>query len=345
MSMQAIHVSESGSTSQVLSLTTVPTPKVEAEHDILVRVRGVALNPIDTAMRKHKLNGILGYDGAGEVVAVGPQAQARGFKEGDRVLYAGDITRTGSNAQYQLVDSRIVGRLPAGLKDWAEAAALPLVSLTAWEMFEDHFGLRAGEEKNARETLLIVNGAGGVGTAAIQLARKVFGIKTIIATASRPETVEWVKKLGATHVIDHRKELGPQLKELDLVPSLAFDCHDAATYVPALVPLMGPFGRIGSITNQPYTLSEELARVAFTHALGIHYEFMFARAMWKHDMARQGEILDRVAELTARGELVAGVTRREPFGVKALREGHDLQESGKSYGKIAFELPENLDEE
>jgi NADPH:quinone reductase-like Zn-dependent oxidoreductase len=190
-----------------------------------------------------------------------------------------------------------------------------------------------------------VNGAGGVGTAAIQLARKVFGIKTIIATASRPETIDWVKKLGATHVIDHHKELGPQLKDLGLQPSLAFDCRDAATYVPALVPLMRAFGRIGSIVSKPYTLSPEITQTAFVRSLGIHYEFMFARSMWGHDMSRQGEILDQVAELAARGELSAGVTRRERLGVKTLREGHELQESNKSYGKIAFEVPDTLDEE
>jgi NADPH:quinone reductase len=168
MSIQAIHVNKSGHPSG-LELTEIPIPTISSPHDILVKIKGVALNPVDTKVRGGAATGrILGYDASGIVEAAGDQAI---FKKGDSVIYAGAIGRPGSNQQYQLVDSRIAAKKPESLA-WDDAAALPLVSITAWEMFEDKFRLKPFTD-NSKEILLIVNGAGGVGSIAIELAKKV----------------------------------------------------------------------------------------------------------------------------------------------------------------------------
>jgi NADPH:quinone reductase len=188
MSMQAIQVLEPGPASG-LGLATIPIPKLTLDHDILVRVRAVALNPADTKWRD-KEGRLLGFDASGIVEEAGPQAR---FKKGDEVLYAGSFIRPGSNAQYQLVDARIVGHKPSTI-DWVEAAALPLVNLTAWEAFEDHFNLKP-DGTNANEILLIVNGAGGVGTAAIQLARKVsIRISSADGAHAHTSALVWISK-------------------------------------------------------------------------------------------------------------------------------------------------------
>ena len=190
----------------------LPQPKPGA-HDLLVRVEAVSMNPVDTKVRAPKPQveaqpKVLGYDAAGVVEAVGDGVTL--FKPGDAVWYAGDITRSGSNAQYQLVDERIVGRKPANF-DFANAAALPLTAITAWELLFQRMRFDADGADRGR-SLLIIGGAGGVGSIAIQLARRA-GL-VVIATASRPETIEWCIQMGAQHVIDHRQPLKPQLQAL-----------------------------------------------------------------------------------------------------------------------------------
>ncbi|TFK56839.1 hypothetical protein OE88DRAFT_1730282 [Heliocybe sulcata] len=332
--MKAIVPSGPGAPS-VLSLVDLPVPALESPYDILIKIHGASLNPADTKVRKSNTrpNRILGWDATGVVEAVGDSAL---FKKGDEVMYAGAIGRAGSNAQYGVVDSRIVGRKPKGWS-WADAAGLPLVALTAWEMLEDQFHLKPYAVPEKEETLLIINGAGGVGTMATQLASKVFNIKSIIATASRPETIDWVKKNGATHVISHREDLGTQLKALNLTPSLVFICYDTLAYLPQLAPVMRPFGHVGTIveTDDPLPFHNN---GAMGKALSFHWEFMFARPMHGYDLETQGRILNEVAKLAEEGKITSLTTVKEVLSVQSLRTAHDTVDNGKAIGKIVFEL-------
>jgi NADPH2:quinone reductase len=313
----------------------LPTP-VPGAHDLLVRVEAVSVNPVDTKVRSPKPQvearpKVLGYDAAGVVEAVG--ASVEGFRPGDRVYYAGDVTRPGSNAQYQLVDARLVGHAPRSL-DLAEAAALPLTAITAWELlfqrmpFDSEHG---GEDKS----LLVIGGAGGVGSIAIQLARRA-GF-TVIATASRNETTEWCRTMGALHVVDHRHALAPQLEalgfgQIDAVLNLANTDH----YWDAIGQLLAPQGHVGLIVEPAGAL--RIGDPYKAKCIGIHWEFMFARARFNTpDMAEQGRILERVASLIDAGELRG--TRTEtlvPINAANLREAHRRLESGSTIGKLAL---------
>ncbi|NMW25154.1 zinc-binding alcohol dehydrogenase family protein, partial [Rhodanobacter denitrificans] len=312
----------------------LPTPAPGA-HDLLVRVEAVSVNPVDTKVRSPKPQvearpKVLGYDAAGVVEAVG--ASVEGFRPGDRVYYAGDVTRPGSNAQYQLVDARLVGHAPRSL-DLAEAAALPLTAITAWELlfqrmpFDSEHG---GEDKS----LLVIGGAGGVGSIAIQLARRA-GF-TVIATASRNETTEWCRTMGALHVVDHRHALAPQLEALgfgqvDAVLNLANTDH----YWEVIGQLLAPQGHVGLVVEPAGAL--RIGDPYKAKCIGIHWEFMFARARFNTpDMAEQGRILERVASLIDAGELRG--TRTEtlvPINAANLREAHRRLESGSTIGKLA----------
>ena len=305
-------------------------------RDLLVRVEAVSVNPVDTKVRAPKPQveaqpRVLGFDAAGVVEAVGPDATL--FRPGDAVWYAGDITRPGSNAQLQLVDERIVARKPATL-DFAQSAALPLTALTAWELLFERMGYAVEGGGNGR-TLLVIGGAGGVGSIAIQLA-KLAGF-TVIATASREETAAWCRELGADHVIDHRQPLTPQLQ------GLGFDAVDAALnladtdrYWAELGELLAPQGRVGLIVEPAGAL--RIGDPYKSKCIGIHWEFMFARPRFRTaDMAEQGRILARVAGLFDDGRLRG--TMREtlsPINAANLRETHRRLESGRSIGKLAL---------
>ena len=313
----------------------LPTP-VPGAHDLLVRVEAVSVNPVDTKVRSPKplietQPKVLGYDAAGTVEAVGESVG--GFQPGDRVYYAGDVTRPGSNAQFQLVDARLAGHAPRSL-DLAEAAALPLTAITAWELlfqrmpFDSEHG---GEDKS----LLVIGGAGGVGSIAIQLARRA-GF-TVIATASRNETTEWCRTMGALHVVNHRHPLAPQLEALgfgqvDAVLNLA----DTSYYWDAIGQLLAPQGHVGLIVEPAGAL--RIGDPYKAKCIGIHWEFMFARARFNTpDMAEQGRILERVASLIDAGELCG--TRTEtlvPINAANLREAHRRLESGSTIGKLAL---------
>jgi len=313
----------------------LPTP-VPGAHDLLVRVEAVSVNPVDTKVRSPKplietQPKVLGYDAAGTVEAVGESVD--GFQPGDRVYYAGDVTRPGSNAQFQLVDARLAGHAPRSL-DLAEAAALPLTAITAWELlfqrmpFDSEHG---GEDKS----LLVIGGAGGVGSIAIQLARRA-GF-TVIATASRNETTEWCRTMGALHVVNHRHALAPQLEALgfgqvDAVLNLADTDH----YWDAIGQLLAPQGHVGLIVEPAGAL--RIGDPYKAKCIGIHWEFMFARARFNTpDMAEQGRILERVASLIDAGELRG--TRTEtlvPINAANLREAHRRLESGSTIGKLAL---------
>jgi len=309
-------------------------PPAPTGRDLLVRVHAVSVNPVDTKIRRNVdppgADKVLGWDAAGVVVAVGPEASL--FKPGDAVFYAGAIDRPGSNAELQLVDERIVGRKPASL-DFAEAAALPLTAITAWELLFDRLGATRGD---AGGTLLVVGAAGGVGSMAVQIARRLTGL-TVIGTASRPETQAWVRELGAHHVVDHRGGLlGPVRavapEGVDYVMSLT---HTEQHYE-ALVELLKPQGRLGLI-DDPATPID--IRAMKRKSISLHWEFMYTRSLFHTaDMAAQHRLLQEVADLVDAGVLRG--TMRERFGAidaANLRRAHAQLESGSTIGKIVLE--------
>ncbi len=304
-------------------------------HDLRVRVEAVSVNPVDTKVRAPKAQvestpRVLGYDAAGVVDAVGEAVTD--FTAGDAVYYAGDITRSGSNAQFQLVDARIVARKPASL-DFPGAAALPLTALTAWELLFERMPY-AIDGGGAGKTLLVIGGAGGVGSIAIQLAR-LAGF-AVIATASRDETAAWCRTLGADHVIDHRQALAPQLQALGLdAVDAALNLADTDRYWDVLGELLAPQGHVGLIVEPAGAL--KIGDPYKAKCIGIHWEFMFARARFKTaDMAEQGRILARVAELVDAGRLRSTLTETlSPISAGTMREAHRRLESGRTIGKLA----------
>ena len=312
----------------------LPDPSAPKGHDLLVRVEAVSVNPVDTKVRAPKPQveaqpKVLGYDAAGVVEAVG-DAVTR-FKPGDRVYYAGDITRPGSNAQWQLVDERIVGHAPKSL-DAAQAAALPLTVLTAWELLFQRMPYDS-ENGGQGKTLLVIAGAGGVGSVAIQIARRA-GF-TVIATASRQDTAEWCRTMGAHHVVNHREPLQPQLAALgfDHVDA-ALNLFDTDGYWETLGELLAPQGHVGLVVEPKGAL--RIGDPYKFKCIGIHWEMMFGRPRYQTpDMDEQGRILDRVAQLIDAGELRG--THREtlsPINAANVREAHRRLESGTTIGKL-----------
>ncbi|NEW92080.1 zinc-binding alcohol dehydrogenase family protein [Rhodopseudomonas sp. BR0M22] len=306
-------------------------------RDLRVAVKAVSVNPVDTKVRRraappagdHK---ILGYDAAGVVEAVG--AEVTLFRPGDEVFYAGSIQRPGTNAEFHLVDERIVGRKPKTL-GFAEAAALPLTSITAWELLFDRLGARPSKAFDPR-TLLIVGGAGGVGSILIQLARRLTGL-SIIATASRPETTKWCLQLGAHAVIDHSQPMKPQVDALKLPPvSLIASLTNTDTHFAQLIDLLAPQGKIGLIDDPVQPINPMLLK---PKSASLHWEAMFARSTFETaDMIAQHDLLDEVAGLIDSG--VLRTTLDQTYGTinaANLRRAHTLIESGKSVGKVVLE--------
>jgi NADPH2:quinone reductase len=319
------------------SLVDVELPVPEpGEHDLRVRVEAVSVNPVDTKVRSPKPQveaqpKVLGYDAAGTVDAVG--AAVAGFRPGDRVYYAGDITRPGSNAEFQLVDARLAAAMPRSL-DFAQAAALPLTTITAWELLFQRMPFdseRGGEGKS----LLVIGGAGGVGSIAIQLARRA-GF-TVIATASRPETVDWCRAMGAQLVVNHREPLTPQLAALGFAQvDAALNLADTDRYWDELGELLAPQGHLGLIVEPKGAL--KIGDPYKAKCIGIHWEMMFARPRFRTpDMAEQGRILARVAQLIDAGEL-KGIQHGalSPIDAAHLREAHRRLESGTTIGKLVL---------
>lgn len=306
-------------------------------HDLLVEVHAISVNPVDTKIRRnvapeHGAAKVLGWDAAGVVQAVGSAVSL--FQPGDRVFYAGAIDRAGANSELHLVDERIVGRMPASLS-FAEAAALPLTAITAWELLFERLQIAEGSTDQG-QSLLIVGAAGGVGSILTQLARRLTGL-TVIGTASRPETQAWVRELGAHHVIDHGKPLSEELARIGIgqvshVASLTqTDQHYAQ-----LVECLQPQGRLALIDDplQPLDVMQLKRK-----SLSLHWELMFTRSLYQtDDMIEQHRLLQRVAELVDSG--VLKTTLGEHFGridAANLRRAHALLESGKAKGKIVLE--------
>jgi NADPH2:quinone reductase len=298
-------------------------------RDLLVEVRGISVNPVDIKVRNlmtpESGAKIIGYDAAGIVREVGSEVSL--FSVGDEVFYAGDLTRPGTNAELHAVDERIVGKKPQSL-GFAEAAGLPLTSITAWEILFDSLALEQGA--GVGESLLVIGAAGGVGSILIQLAKKLTGL-TIIATASRPETTEWVKKMGADQVINHRESLVDQMKALEIKPRYVASLNGTEEHFSEIVELIKPRGHIAVIDDAP-DLSISLIK---RKSLSFSWEFMFARSMFQtEDIEKQHELLNRVSELIDDGILISTVTGN--FGklsVATLKDAHLQQESGRVIGK------------
>lgn len=322
---------------QALLDLDLPDPE-PGPHDLLVRVRAVSVNPVDVKVRAGMAPPegqprVLGWDAAGEVQAVGRDVS--GFAVGDRVWYAGDLQRAGSNAQLQVVDARIASRMPHSL-DFAAAAALPLTSITAWELLFERLGVPHGG--GAGQRLLVVGGAGGVGSILVQLARR-FTQLEVVATASRPDSMAWAQEMGAHHVIDHRQPLDEALAAAGLeggVHLAASLTHTEAHY-PALVRALRPQGRLALIDDPAGPLD---VRALKLKSLSLHWELMFTRPMFRtDDMAEQGCLLAAVADAVDAGTLRSTKTRA--FGdlsAAALREAHAWVESGRAIGKGVLEV-------
>lgn len=309
---------------------------VAAGRDLLVKVVAVSVNPVDTKVRGGRPPiggewGVLGYDASGVVEAVG--ADVQNFKVGDGVFYAGSIARPGTNSEFHLVDERIVGYKPASLNH-AEAAALPLTAITAWEMLFDRLDVNKSTAQGGK-TILVIGGAGGVGSITIQLLRALTDL-TVIATASRPETQAWVRECGAQHVVDHRQPLAPQVAALGLgAPGFVFSTTQTDKHLADIVELIAPQGRFGLI-DDPQAL-----RIApfKQKAISIHWEFMFTRAIFETpDIEQQSDLLNQVAKLVESGRIRSTATEvAGKINAATLRRVHARIETGTSRGKIVLE--------
>jgi NADPH2:quinone reductase len=334
--MKAVGYHKSLPIADAQSLIDVDIPVSEPKgRDLRVSVRAISVNPVDTKMRMRSAPAegsvaVLGWDVAGVVDATGPDASL--FKPGDEVFYAGAIDRPGANAQLHLVDERIVGRKPKSLS-FTEAAALPLTSITAWELLFDRLAVRPGKSPDDR-TFLIVGGAGGVGSILIQLARRLSGL-TVVATASRPQTTQWCLDLGAHAVIDHSKTLRGQIETLGLPPvALIASLTNTDTHFEALADLIAPQGHLALI-DDPATLAVSLLK---RKSVALHWEFMYTRSLFQTaDMIAQHNLLTEVAALVDAG--VIKTTLGEEYGAinaANLKRAHAMLESGRARGKIVL---------
>lgn len=335
--MRAVGYQHSLPITDPASLQDIELPRpVAAGRDLLVEVKAISVNPVDTKVRMRaapEAGGwqVLGWDVSGVVVEAGPGASR--FRPGDGVFYAGALTRPGANAEFHLVDERIVGRKPASLSH-AAAAALPLTAITAWEALFDRLDVRRAVP-GAAGALLIIGGAGGVGSVAIQLARRLTEL-TVIATASRPETRQWALDLGAHHVVDHRKKLSEEVAALGLgAPGFVFSTTNTGDHFAEIAALIAPQGRFALIDDPAALDILPLKR----KSVSAHWEFMFTRSMFDTaDIDAQGALLDEVSRLVDAGTLRS--TLAEEFGpitAANLRRAHALLESGKARGKIVLE--------
>ena len=313
----------------------LPAPE-PGPRDLLVEVRAISVNPVDTKIRRNVQPDagaakVLGWDVAGVVRAVGSEVSL--FAPGDKVYYAGSIARAGGNSELHVVDERIVGHMPASL-GFAEAAALPLTAITAWELLFERLQISQAKE-DLGQSLLIVGAAGGVGSILTQLARQLTGLR-VIGSASRPQTQAWVRELGAHEVVDHRQPLAAELKAkgIDSVTHVA-SLTQTDQHLEQLVEALAPQGRLALIDDPQQLDVAKLKR----KSLSLHWEFMYTRSLFETpDMIEQHKLLNRVAELIDSG--VLKTTLGEHFGTidaANLRRAHALLESGTAKGKIVLE--------
>jgi NADPH2:quinone reductase len=309
----------------VAALSDIELPKPTPEgHDVLVKVEAVSVNPVDTKQRKagSEKPRVLGWDAAGTIAAVGKDVSL--FKAGDEVYYAGDVTRPGCDSEYHLVDERIVGRKPKKL-DFAQAAAIPLTAITAWEAFHDRMKVVSGR------SILIIGGAGGVGSIAIQLA-KLAGLH-VTATASRPDTIAWCRQLGADEVVNHRQDLVAQVKKpVDYVANFSGELD---AYWPAMAELVAPQGAVVAIVANAKPIAMDVVRAK---SATVCWELMFTRPRFKTaDMIEQHRLLGKVAELLDAGKLRGTLKETlSPINAANLRKAHERLESGTMIGKLVL---------
>jgi len=340
--MKAVGFKRALPVDDVESLIDFEAPKPEpGPRDLLVAVQAVSVNPVDTKVRGGRHQGtaasaptetprILGWDAAGAVAGVG--ARVTGFGVGDEVFYAGALERPGANAEFHAVDFALVGRKPRTI-DFAQAAALPLTSITAWELLFDRLAVPQGGGEGS--AILVTGAAGGVGSILVQLARRLTKLR-VIATASRPDTVAWCLERGAHHVIDHTKPLPEQLDAIGGASPIRYVASLTATArnFLQLVDVLAPQGKI-AVIDDPATLDVVPLK---RKSASLHWEFMFARSMWQtDDSGEQGRLLSRIAELVDDGVLRSTVTRTlSPINAANLRAAHRIAESGKAIGKTTL---------
>ncbi|WPY97167.1 zinc-binding alcohol dehydrogenase family protein [Christiangramia sp. OXR-203] len=336
--MKAIGFTRSLPISNISSLNEYESDKPScSSNELLVKIKAISINPVDYKVRKNSAENeelnepkIIGWDAAGVVENVGSNVE--NFSVGDEVYYAGDITKPGCYAEYQCIDDAIVAKKPAKL-NWMESAALPLTALTAWECIFDRMNIAEGEGKD--EKVLIIGGAGGVGSIAIQILKELTQFE-VIATASREDTVEWCKKMGADRVVNHHKLLEELDKETDSI-SYILNFADTSGHWEAMTKLIAPQGHIACIVNTSENVDLNVLK---EKSISFHWELMFTRSMFDtKDKSKQHEILTRVSELADTGKIIS-TKNREFHGLNAevFREVHKLQESGKSIGKNVIEF-------
>jgi NADPH:quinone reductase len=335
--MKSVAYQAAGALDRPEALVDIEQEKpVATGRDLLVAVRAVSVNPVDTKIRRGVSAApdgwkVLGWDAVGEVIESG-EAVTR-FKPGDQVFYAGALDRPGANSQFHLVDERLVGKKPATLSD-AQSAALPLTAITAWEMLFERLDVRR-TVSGAANAILIIGGAGGVGSIAIQLLRALTDV-TVIATASRPETQAWVRELGAHHVVDHAQPLAPQVEALGLgAPAFVFSTTETSLHLADIADLIAPQGRFGLIDDPAVLDAMPFKR----KSVSLHWELMFTRSLYQTpDMDAQGKLLDDVSALIDAGRIRTTVTEvLQPINAVNLKAAHAILESGKARGKIVLE--------
>ena len=334
--MKAVGYKEPGAIDRDDALVdiTLPEPKAEG-RDLLVEVKAVSVNPVDTKVRRRAgADGdgykVLGWDAAGIVKAVGPDVT--GFKPGDEVWYAGSIARAGTNSELHLVDERIVSRKPASL-GFEEAAAMPLTGITAWEMLFERLDVRK-PVPGAANAILVIGGAGGVGSMTIQILRALTDL-TVIATASRPETIEWTKQLGAHHVVNHREPMAKQVAELGIgAPAYIFSTTETGGHLADIAELIAPQGRFGLI-DDPEKLDISLFK---RKSVSVHWELMFTRAVFETaDMGEQGKLLAEIARLVDEKKIRTTLTDTlGTINAANLKKAHAFIESGAAKGKLVL---------
>jgi NADPH2:quinone reductase len=335
--MRAIGYRTPGELDAPESLLDIELPRPEpGPRDVLVEVRAVSVNPVDTKVRRRAAADagtwkVLGWDAAGVVVEVG--AEVSRFRPGDEVFYAGSLNRQGTNAEYHAVDARIVGRKPSTL-DFAQAAALPLTAITAWEALFDRLDVRK-PVPGAAAAVLVIGGGGGVGSIAIQLVRQLTDL-AVIATASRPETAAWVRDLGAHHVVNHAQPLDAQVEALGIgAPAFVFSTTATDRHLAAVAALIAPQGRWALIDDPGVVDIAPFKR----KSVSTHWEFMFTRPVFDTaDVDAQGALLDEVSRLVDAGTLKT--TLGDHFGVinaANLKRAHALIERGAARGKIVLQ--------
>ncbi|MBG20090.1 MAG: Zn-dependent oxidoreductase [Rhizobiales bacterium] len=334
--MKAVGYKEPGSIDREDALVDITLPEPNAEgRDLLVEVKAVSVNPVDTKVRRRAgADGdgykVLGWDAAGIVEAVGSDVTE--FKPGDEVWYAGSIARAGTNSELHLVDERIVSRKPASL-GFEEAAAMPLTGITAWEMLFERLDVRK-PVPGAANAILVIGGAGGVGSMTIQILRALTDL-TVIATASRPETIEWTKQLGAHHVVNHREPLAKQVAELGIgAPAYIFSTTETGGHLADIAELIAPQGRFGLI-DDPEKLDISLFK---RKSVSVHWELMFTRAVFETaDMGEQGKLLAEIARLVDEKKIRTTLTNTlGAINAANLKKAHAFIESGAAKGKLVL---------